>query len=112
MRKEKLLAEKRSIAEGMPWYVRFSDGELKAFSRAQLYLLRAALTQAEKYRESCDPWKSLDVHRAMRKPLCGEPEVIVDVSGRDAAQVTREYIAQTAASSILRDYDCKKGAAC
>ena len=108
MRKEKLLAVKRGKADKLPWYAKLTDAEIATFSPRQIDALQDILARAEKYREGCAVWYGLDVHRAIRKPTGGEPEIIVEIdyaNNNAVRQVDRDYINQTAAASILRAYD-------
>lgn len=107
MRKHLLLKAKRTLAGKLPWYVKFTDEQLRQLSRRQIEMLAEALNNAEQYRESCAVWYTLDVNRAIRKATKnGEPEIIVEIcDDTTVRRVDRDYILSTAARSILRKYD-------
>ena len=104
MRKHILMSLKHKAAGKLPWYIKLTDEQLSGFSVAQIENLCGILSTAEKYRESKQVWFDLDVNKAYRKSLRGEPEIIIALDDAGTAKnITREDVCNSAAKPILKN---------
>lgn len=102
MRKEKLLAVKTGVVNGLPWYVKakITDEEIRRFSLSQLRTLSEILGRAENYRENCSPFYTLSVHEVLRK----ETGEIAYFDQKGVREETEEEVLSGAARGIYRSY--------
>lgn len=108
MRKHLLIRKKKEVLRDCPWYIKNTDELIANFSVRQLNLLKDILNESEDFREDCNPWYPLDVHRAVRKQIGDEHEIIVEIEGNKLKSVNENHIKNSACRSIFEQYKNKK----
>lgn len=100
MRKERLLEQKREIARDLPWYVRLSDDDLRAYSISQLRTMASILKTSEAYRLDRQTFYPLDVNRVVQTTT-GR---IVYIDKDEVCEITPEEVMQSAARGVYSAY--------
>ena len=104
MRKEVLLRKKEEMVSKMVWYAKnelLGSKMLKAFSLAQLEILKTVLDNAEKHREHNETFHGLSVNEVVH---CKTGKIIrVDDEG-NICEVTENEIKHSASRGVYESY--------